>query len=68
MGVFRSDQVGHSLLFSCDPFLFRLFEISSAPTMETSLEGHLVVKPNREELQARVELLAKKRKYVKRKA
>ena len=36
--------------------------------METSLEGPPVVKPTWEELQARVELLAKKRRSVKRKA
>ena len=36
--------------------------------METSPEGPLVVKPTREELQARVELLAKKRRSAKRKA
>ena len=36
--------------------------------METSPEGTAVVKPTREELQAHVESLAKKRKSVKRKA
>ena len=36
--------------------------------METSLRGPLVVKPTREELQARVKLLVKKRRSVKRKA
>ena len=36
--------------------------------METSLGGPLVVKPTRGELQACVELLAKKRRGVKRKA
>ena len=38
------------------------------PPMETSLGGPLVMKPNRGELRARVELLAKKRRSVKRKA
>ena len=36
--------------------------------MEISSEGPPVVKPTREELQAPVELLAKKRRSVKRKA
>ena len=36
--------------------------------MKTSGEGALVVKPTREELQARVETLAKKKRSVKRKA
>ena len=36
--------------------------------METSPEGHPVVKPTREELHARVELLTKKRRSTKRKA
>ena len=38
------------------------------PAMETSPGGPLIVKPTRGELQARVELLAKKRRSVKRKA
>ena len=38
------------------------------PVMETSPGGPLVVKPTRGELRARVELLAKKRRSVKRKA
>ena len=38
------------------------------PAMETSPRGPLVVKPTRGELRARVELLAKKRRSVKRKA
>ena len=38
------------------------------PTMETSLGEPLVVKPTRGEHRARVELLAKKRRSVKRKA
>ena len=37
------------------------------PAMETSPGGPLVVKPTQGELQARVELLAKKRRSVKRK-
>ena len=36
--------------------------------MKTSLEGPSVMKPTREELQARVESLAKKKRSVKRKA
>ena len=40
----------------------------SPPAMETSPRGPLFVKPTRGELQARVELLAKKRRSVKRKA
>ena len=36
--------------------------------MKTSREGSLVVKPTREELQAQVESLAKKKRSVKRKA
>ena len=38
------------------------------PAMETSPRGPLVVKPTRGKLRARVELLAKKRRSVKRKA
>ena len=38
------------------------------PAMETSPRGPLVVKPTRVELRARVELLVKKRRSVKRKA
>ena len=41
---------------------------SRPPAMETSSRGPLVVKPTRGELRARIELLAKKRKNVKRKA
>ena len=36
--------------------------------METSPEGPLAVKPTREELQVRVELLVKKRRCIKHKA
>ena len=49
---------------SCSPYL----RSPPPPVMETSPEGPLVVKPTREELRAHVELLAKKRKSVKRKA
>ena len=66
--VFRSDQVGHARLFRREPFLFPLFVIPSAPCYETSPEGPSAVKPTREELQARVELLGKKRRSAKRKA
>ena len=38
------------------------------PTMETSPRGPLIVKPTRGELRARVELLAKKKRSVKRRA
>ena len=38
------------------------------PAMETSPRGSLAVRPTWEELRARVELLAKKRRSVKRKA
>ena len=49
---------------SCSPY----YRSSLPPAMEISYEGPLAVKPTREELQARVELLAKKRRNVKRKA
>ena len=63
--LIRSDipnPLGVSL--SCSPFL----RCSPPLAMETSLKGPLAVKPTREELQARVELLAKKRRSVKHKA
>ena len=41
---------------------------SPPPAMGTSPEGPPIVKPTQEELQACVELLAKKRKSVKRKS
>ena len=49
---------------SCSPYL------RSPPpiAMEFYSEGPPAMKPTREELQARVELLAKKRRSVKRKA
>ena len=49
---------------SCSPYS----RSPPPPTMETSLEGPPVVKPTREELQASVELLAKKRRSAKHKA
>ena len=49
---------------SCSPYS----RSPPPPTMETSPGGPLAVKPTREELQARVESLAKKRRSVKRKA
>ena len=49
---------------SCSPYL----RSSPPPAMETSPEGPPAVKLTRDELQARVELLAKKRRSVKRKA
>ena len=49
---------------SCSPYL----RSPLPPAMEISSEGPPVVKPTYEELQARVELLVKKRRSVKRKA
>ena len=49
---------------SCSPYL----RSPPPPAMEISFEGPPAVKPTREELQARVELLAKKRRSVKHKA
>ena len=49
---------------SCSPYL----SSPPPPAMETSPERPPAVKPTREELQARVELLAKKRRSVKREA
>ena len=49
---------------SCSPYL----RSPPPPTMEISHEGPPIVKPTREEIQARVEFLAKKRRSVKRKA
>ena len=49
---------------SCSPYL----RYSPPSTMEISFEGPPVVNPIHEELQSRVELLAKKRRSVKRKA
>ena len=49
---------------SCSPYL----RSPLPPLMETSLKGPFAVKPTREELQARVELLAKKMRNAKRKA
>ena len=63
--LIRSDIPGSlGVSPSCSPYL------RSAPplAMEISSEGPPVVKPTREELQARVELLAKKRRSVKNKA
>ena len=63
--LIRSDIPGSSGVSpSCSPY-------SRSPpplAMETSPRGPLAVKPTREELQARVELLAKKRRSVKHKA
>ena len=49
---------------SCSPYLRSPLPL----VMETSSEGPLAMKPTLEELQARVELLAKKRRSAKRKA
>ena len=63
--LIRSDIPGSSSVsLSCSPYL----RSPPPPAMEISPEGPPVVKPTREELQARVELMAKKRRSVKRKA
>ena len=49
---------------SCSPYL----KSPPPPAMETSPREPLAVKPTREELRARVEFMAKKRRSVKRKA
>ena len=67
--LIRSDIHGASGVSpSCSPYLRSYLRSSSPHTMEISFEGPPAVKPTREELQARVELLAKKRRSVKRKA
>ena len=63
--LIRSDILGSSGVSpSCSPYLGS----PPPPTMEISSKGPLAVKPTSEELQARIELLAKKRRSVKRKA
>ena len=63
--LIRSDIPGPSgVIPSCSPYL----RYPPPPAMETSPGGPLAVKPTREELQARVEMLEKKRRSVKRKA
>ena len=63
--LIRSDIPGSSGVSpSCSPYL----KSPLPPAMEISFEGPPTVKPTREELQARVELLAKKRRSEKRKA
>ena len=63
--LIRSDILGSlGVSLSCSPYL----RSPPPPTMEIFFEGPPVAKPTREELQARVELLAKKRRSVKRKA
>ena len=62
--LIRSDiPSSSSMIPSCSPCL----TCPSPPTMETSPKGPLVVKPTRGELRARVKLLEKKRRSVKRK-
>ena len=62
--LIRSDIPSSSSVSpSCSPYS----RSPPPPAMETSLGGPLIVKPTRGELQARVELLAKKRRNVKRK-
>ena len=63
--LIRYDILGSSGVSpSCSPYL----RSPPPPAMETSLEGPPAIKPTREELQARVELLVKKRRSVKCKA
>ena len=63
--LIRSDIPGSSGVSpSCSPYLGS----PPPPAMEISSKGPPAVKPTSEELQARVELLAKKRRSVKRKA
>ena len=63
--LIRSDIPSSSgVSLSCSPCL----RSPPPPAMDTSPEGSPVVKPTWEELQARVELLAKKRRSVKLKA
>ena len=63
--LIRSNILGSSSVSpSCSPYSRSPLPVA----MDTSLEGPLVVKSTREELQACVELLAKKRRSAKRKA
>ena len=63
--LIRSDILGSSGVSpSYSPYL----RSPPPPAMEISSEEPLTVNPTREELQARVELLEKKRRSVKRKA
>ena len=63
--LIRSDIPGTSGVSpSSSPYL----RSPPPPAMETYLRGTLVVRPTREELWAHVELLAKKKRSVKRKA
>ena len=63
--LIRLDIPGSSSVSpSCSPYS----RSPLPPAMETSPEGPLALKPTREELQACVELLAKKRRNAKRKA
>ena len=68
MGVFRSDQVGHSWLFRCEHSCSPYSRSPPPLAIETSFEGPPVLKPTREELQAGVKLLVKKKRSTKRKA
>ena len=63
--LIRSDIAGSS---GVSPSCSLYSRSPPPPAMETFLEGPLAVKPTRGELQARVELLAKKRRSVKCKA
>ena len=60
--LLKSDLPGSS---GVSPFSSPRSKSPPLPTMETSLGGPLVVKPTRGELQALVELLAKKKRSVK---
>ena len=62
--LIKSDIPGSS---DVSPFYSLYSRPPPPPSMETSPEGPLAVKPTWEELQARVELLTKKRKSAKRK-
>ena len=63
--LIRSDILGSS---GVSPSRSSASRLSLPFVMKTSREGPSVVKPTREELQARVESLAKKKRSVKRKA
>ena len=63
--LIRSDILGS---LGVSPFSSPHSRSPPLPAMETSLGGPLVVKPTRGEFRARVKLLAKKKRSIKRKA
>ena len=63
--LIKSDLLGSS---GVSPSSSPCLKSPPLPAMETSLGGPLVVKPTRGELQARVELLVKKKRSVKNRA